>query len=160
MSFEKWVDAGLGKYGRVFVAVKWDGSRLSITGVEGPKRNGDATGSCGQCIGALDWITEPLVDVARLRDVWNRWHLNDMRPACEHQRAASWGDETLEVGEKREQKRAGWVYQGEHPRGVLMKPCPECGYKYGSAWLREEVPADVIDYLCSLPASDACPWSL
>ena len=28
--------------------------RLSIVGVEGPKRNGDASGSCGQCIRLLD----------------------------------------------------------------------------------------------------------
>lgn len=31
-------------YPPVFVTVKWDDKRLSITGVEGPKANGDAEG--------------------------------------------------------------------------------------------------------------------
>jgi hypothetical protein len=40
-----------------------------------------------------------------------------------------------------------------------MVPCPICGYKYGSAWLKEEVPAEVIDWLFALPDSDErCVW--
>jgi hypothetical protein len=46
--------------------------------------------------------------------------------------------------EKRETKGAGWVYASEHPEGLLCKPCPVCGYKYGSAWLYEPLPADVV----------------
>jgi hypothetical protein len=45
--------------------------------------------------------------------------------------------------EKRETKGAGWVMPSEHPDGMLCKPCPVCGYKYGSAWLYEPLPADV-----------------
>ena len=46
-----------------------------------------------------------------------------------------------------------------HPDGLLCRPCPECGYRYGSAWLREEVPAAVLAELQSLPASPVpCPW--
>ena len=85
--------------------------------------------------------------IPKLRDIWERWHLNDMRPGCEHQR--DWDvSEMLTVGEK--QKAAGWVYPSEHPKGLLCKPCEVCGYKYGSAWLKEEVPADVLDYLKTL----------
>lgn len=29
---------------------------------------------------------------------------------------------------------AGHTYDSEHPEGMLCKPCPVCGYKYGSAW--------------------------
>lgn len=43
-----------------------------------------------------------------------------------------------------ETKRAGWVYPHEHPRGLLAKACDECGYKYGTQWRKEEVPADVL----------------
>lgn len=45
---------------------------------------------------------------------------------------------------KRETKGAGWVYPSEHPDGLLCKPCDVCGYKYGSAWLAEKLPPDVL----------------
>lgn len=38
----------------------------------------------------------------------------------------------------------------EHPEGLLCKPCPVCGYKYGTAWLKEELPPKfevAIEYL-------------
>lgn len=212
--------------GRLFVKVCHnDKGRLSITGVEGPMSNGDAKGSCGQCVDALGRITTLSAGwtpemVAKLRDVWEAWHLNDMRAGCEHQRAEGWGDEELEVVtygltseahelrhiaeaeacaaardgrvakltpaakfligpdwfkdrfeapdadsplsglfkvRKRETKRANWVGQNEHPRGVLMKPCPVCGYKYGSAWLFEPVPEDVLLWLSALPETTVTP---
>jgi hypothetical protein len=37
-----------------------------------------------------------------------------------------------------------WVTPEEHPNGLLTKPCDVCGYKYGSRWLFEELPADVL----------------
>jgi hypothetical protein len=50
----------------------------------------------------------------------------------------------------KETKKTSWVYPHEHPEGYLTKPCPVCGYKYGSAWLHEDVPQDVLDWLQSL----------
>jgi hypothetical protein len=32
----------------------------------------------------------------------------------------------------------------------LSAPCPECGNRYGSAWLRRELPADVVSWIESL----------
>lgn len=49
----------------------------------------------------------------------------------------------LEV-EKRETKRACNVNFREHPEGLLSKPCEVCGYEYGTAWLKEELPAEVL----------------
>lgn len=49
--------------------------------------------------------------------------------------------------EKRETKTAGWVKPEESPSGLLCKPCPTCGYKYGSAWLYEALPAEVVKFL-------------
>ncbi len=86
--------------------------RLSISGVEGPTASGDCIGGAGQ-IGmhyahrnpanddrrsssltrpedftfAPGWDAERWLDFL---DVWKRWHLNDMSPACEHQRALGW----------------------------------------------------------------------
>lgn len=33
------------------------------------------------------------------------------------------------------------------------------GHRYGSAWIREEVPEDIIKYLFSLPAISGDSWS-
>ena len=61
--------------------------------------------------------------VARVAEVWRRWHLNTMRAGREHQREAS---------------RATSV---KWPIGSV---CATCGYAYGSAWLVEEVPPEVL----------------
>lgn len=232
--FEKTVRLGTTKAGyperevdvfcRITLATKDDkGARLSISGVVGPKRNGDAVGSSGQIEMSRPEIATlaPGWDramLARFWETWHRWHLNDMKAGCEHQRA-TWHPEAeveivtyrldseawkqqdeikrralkgLEQGltvhytaderevmalpwetttapdadssgsgrysvQKRETKRAGWVYPAEHSAGLLMKPCEVCGYKYGSAWLFEEVPADVVAFLASLPDTDKTP---
>ncbi len=206
----------------VFCKIEFTDGKLSISGVEGPKRNGDAWGSCGQIDitgeghkPAEGWTAE---QVARLAQVWKDHHLNDMRAGCEHQRrdwkpeekveivtykltTQAWKDQeatrkhhaaiikrggTVKASEtelallnlpyerhdapdadgpgsgmyeveKRETKAAGWVYPKEDPRGLLTKACEVCGYKYGSSWLREEVPADVIEFLRSLPEATTKP---
>lgn len=56
-----------------------------------------------------------------------------------------------------EKKQLGWLYEKDHPDGILCKPCPICGYKYGTSWLTEEVPSEVIDWLFSLPDSEIKP---
>lgn len=221
MALNAWHMVGYVKAGyperdvKVYVEIGWDGKRLSISGVEGPKANGDCLGGAGQI--RLDHVV-PLdsgVDTGKLQGVWDRWHLNDMRPGCEHQRlidttrkveivtykltrdaiveqadlkrdtwallmrqgrvelsddarallelpytrtsapdADSTASGRYEV-DKRESKAIGWVTQAEHPEGMLSKPCEVCGYKYGSRWLSESVPEDVIAFLASLPACDA-----
>jgi hypothetical protein len=152
-------------------------------------------------------LTRPREKILRLLDIWERWHLNDCRAGCEHQRAAwnplekihlvtyklrtdiwvkqrmvrdlasrklaegetvtyapdEWSlvnlpyEVTRDIDDpapgpeyevaKHEEKTAGWVKPAEHPRGILCKPCPECGYKYGSAWLYEPIPEDVVTFL-------------
>lgn len=50
------------------------------------------------------------------------WHLNDMRAGCEHQDA----------------------------RGQRQGKCPECGYRYGSAWLKRDLPLAIVEKLRGL----------
>lgn len=50
---------------------------------------------------------------------------------------------------KKETKSSGWVSPEEHPDGVLGKPCSVCGYKYGTSWNYEEIPADIIEEIKS-----------
>jgi hypothetical protein len=91
----------------------------------------------------------------KLLDVWDKWHLNDMQAGCVHQRAMGWDKELINPDLPAEQKNMKcWEYP---PIGYLTGVCPECGYKYGSAWLFEEVPADVIEWLNSLPNTDKTP---
>jgi hypothetical protein len=206
----------------LFIKVEWTGTRLSITGVEGPRRNGDCYGSCGQISDSLKnmhsiadlWHPR---DVEALREIWEGWHLNDMRPGCEHQRkldlskkveivtyrltgealqqksdlrrhietrcieegrcelsddarallnlpyttkrapdADSFASGFYEV-EKREEKTVGWVTPDEHPEGMLARECMECGYRYGSSWLTEEVPEEVLEELFHMPDADTHP---
>jgi hypothetical protein len=77
----------------VFVKAEYTDGKLSMTGVEDPKRNGDAVGACGQiCMyptwdqyaPAPGWTAE---SIARLFEIWDEWHLNDMQAGCVHQRA-------------------------------------------------------------------------
>lgn len=39
-----------------------------------------------------------------------------------------------------EVKALGWLKETEHPNGILSKPCPVCGYKYGSSWVYFPIP--------------------
>lgn len=212
----------------VFCAIKLTaGGVLSITGVVGPKNNGDAIGSCGQIemglgdggsiIPARGWSQEL---IKAFLTTWRAWHLNDMRAACSHQRAAGIGSRQLTVTTyrlnsaawelkkaaeaelvkaaqegraahlthaqlflisdewykdrftppsdtsplaglyevtKREQKLSGWVYEHEHPQGDLSRKCKVCGHAYGSAWLKEAVPPEVVAFLEGLPDTDKIP---
>jgi hypothetical protein len=124
------------------------GPALSITGVEGPLSSGNALGGCGQ----IDMHNPGIVrlapgwdnsTLAKFWDVWHRWHLNDMRSGCEHQRAM------------------GWTYEEHHNRATFKgENCPICGYSIGSSWLYEPLPEDVVDFLASLPETDITPaWA-
>lgn len=217
-----------------YAKIEYINGRLSVCGVIGPKRNGDCKGSAGQCVDEIrkgqpkedEWTDEML---KRFCDIWERWHLNDMRPYCEHQRELGWEEQSKEKvkvmrlnrtkeasdkardAEKRaveclkkgktfiptpeetmyanigygvttyndelpkhpefyefkekdclghpnvEIKTRGWISFKEHQIGLLGKPCPVCGYKYGSSWMKEEVPKDVIDWLFSLPEAKTQP---
>lgn len=162
-------------------------------------------------------LVKPRADIERLLEVWDRWHLNGMRPGCVHQVGPEWDfarevtlvtyqlkpdvrdtqrsirdlalrslavtgaacygpseqtvvnlpseqvvpdtENTQEQFKarnldlykvtKRETKRASWVKPEEHPAGYLCKPCPTCGYKYGSAWVYEPLPTDVVEFVTS-----------
>jgi hypothetical protein len=132
------------RYLPMFVKIEYKDGRLSITGVVGPYRSGNAAGGCGQ----IDMEFRGHLDDLDLRypegwskdlfeyllAVWDLYHLNDMKAECVHQR------------------RMGWTWK-THPSAV----CPVCGYSLGHAWLSEDVPQDVIDWLFALPDTDRTP---
>lgn len=216
-----------------FAKIEYSEGKLSITGVIGPRSNGDCFGSCGQCVDDIrkgapipEWTDDML---QKFCDIWDEWHLNDMRAYCSHMKKLGWLEQMKESVEikKWDLKREAWerkreaekravdclkagetfvptpeevklanldlsvtTYNGEdlpdldlyefkqkdcigHSNlkyerrswlsiknthlGFIGKPCPVCGYKYGSSWLKEEVPEDVIAFLESLPESKITP---
>lgn len=151
-TINRYVCPGKTEYGYLFVTIKFIQGRLSITGVEGPRSNGNAKGSSGQCTSALkelvgycDGWNQELAD--QLHDVWNRWHLNDMRAGSPEQEKylrdnpiiAKYPESHYEVACQQ------LALIGLHPDSD--------GYKYGSSWNTEIVPDDVLQWLVSLPES-------
>lgn len=45
----------------------------------------------------------------------------------------------------------------KHPDGILAKPCPVCGYEWGSSWRAECIPDEVFAWLKALPDSTRTP---
>ncbi len=173
------------RLGRVYCEIEFERGELSITGVEGPLPSGNALGSCGQINVGL--TPEQIVKfnkgwdadiMAKFLSVWSEWHLNHMKPGCEHQMGAEWdGKKNITFAKfvysetespnysnpsskhavevKYKTTVAGWT---DHENGgILCKPCSVCGYKYGTAWLKKEIPAEVIDFLFSLPDAETTP---
>ena len=114
--------------------------RLSMTG--------DSIYGCGQIsylvidpeAGPKKGFTKD--DLQKLYEVWECWHLNDMRAGTPSQEEAvrSW----LTQGNSYDYSKAckylesiGLLYDGD--------------YKYGTKWLFEEVPQDVLKWLFELP---------
>ena len=66
-------------------------------------------------------------EVRQLATLAERWHLNAMKAGCAHQDVV-WEDSNY----------------GRRPSLKLTAPCPVTGYRYGTAWLAEPLPADVL----------------
>ncbi len=130
---------------------------LSICGNIWKPHKGDIL--CGgQCYEEIADAFPNNPKVQRIVEIWKRWHLNDMRAGCEHQRSEGWAERPIDpskpldsYGTHFEGQRQSswnmlaWVRPDEHPEGLLGAPCPVCGYRYGSEWLHEELPAAIID---------------
>lgn len=102
---------------------------LSIRGnIWNPKKTDIYQG--GQCLDTIKkhMARNPLF--MKIYDIWKKWHLNDMHAGCEHQRNLGWEDDEYD----------------KH----LTEPCPECGYKFGTAWNFVELPKYVKKIINSL----------
>lgn len=99
----------------------------------------------GQCLDGLEpYLKDNKLFMEILR-LWKLYHLNDMHPECKHQRELGWNEiavteVTIDGGWRNETKTLSWVKPSEHPDGLLCKPCPVCGYKYGTSWLLMPIP--------------------
>lgn len=151
----------------VFAKIEFDScGKLSISGVIGPKRNGDCAGSCGQFIMSFkeydhrghctlsDITAAPGWDAETIRrffDTWDRWRLNDMKAGSKAQEDYLRAHPVVAVYPESHYEKASKALAD-----AGLNPDAD-GYKYGHAWKREEVPADVLEFLHSLPDTDKQP---
>jgi len=142
----------------VFVAIKMTDGGLSITGVVGPNQAGGCRGSCGQCREAPLEVTGfadgwNKAKARKLVEIWDRWHLNDMNAGSAVQMEWMRNNPVEAV-----YPESHYVKAGAALAAAGLNPDAD-GYKYGSAWKREDVPQEVIDWLMALPDADKpCPW--
>ncbi len=135
--------------------VEHDKGRLSIVG------NHESSG--GQIV---DLISPKLITklapgwtpelVQKLHDTWERWHLNDTRPGSPAQ--AAWLRENPPGQKDFDHYR--WATAALEKAGLNPDPSYLHNgkpYSYGHAWLFEEVPDEVLDFLRGLPDADKTP---
>jgi hypothetical protein len=119
-----------------------NGVRLSICGTvfEGEKLRKDERNliAGGQCLEDC----APIIPLPLLA-IWRRWHLNDMR-------AGTMKQETFlrEYRENHPDCRMSYEFACQVLSGADL--LEDDGYRYGTAWLKEELPEGVIAYLESL----------
>lgn len=138
----------------VYCKIEIKNGKLSISGVIGPLANGNCSGPAGQII-MSDWaISEYAPGWSKeleqaFRDVWHRWHLNDMKAGTPAQEAEL---------RKYEFPGAPTSYY-TWAKGIIETAGlqPDNGYYYGSSWLTEALPNDVVVFLESLPPADKTP---
>jgi hypothetical protein len=126
-----------GKMYNVYIKIQYIDTKLSISGVEGPTRDGNMHGSAGQILDNFaEYIPTDTWNRAmleKLQAVWKLYHLNDLTPNCQHMR------------------------DGGLVKYTPGHVCQICGYKSGTKWFNRPVPADVIEWLESLPNTDKKP---
>lgn len=106
---------------------------LSMTYEQIDKRGG--VQGCGAGVADLHkYVTKPAsAQLLRMGQIAERWHLNGMRAGCAHQKVAYETDR----------------YGRRIPSLRLTLPCPVTGYKYGTAWLVEPLPREVVEEIRS-----------
>jgi hypothetical protein len=134
---------------------------LSITGVEGPRKNGDCAGSCGQITlapenAAFGWSE---IDVRRLAYVWRRWHLNNMRAGSPAQEEFLRSQRHLWSSNAATGRWFDWARDVLREAGLEPDPFFR-DYSFGTEWVKERVPEEVLAWLMNLPAAEQeHPWS-
>jgi len=116
---------------------------LSITG-EGTQPGKSDIEFGGQIVDSVRDVVmaKPTVDPSRLlriAELWERWHLNDLKAGCIHQQE---DEASIKAAAADDPARRAKLTSALLD---LVEPCPVTDYEYGHAWLIEELPSEVID---------------
>jgi hypothetical protein len=119
---------------RVYIDIEYENKRFSISGYARRSVNSDIAYG-GQIQNHLTkeniktWKISRKI-LSKILAIWKIYHLNDLHAGCEHQRLLGWE-----------------LFKGDLFNDHIGIPCPICGYKFGSAWKRINVPQNILRYL-------------
>ncbi len=148
MNRETYYHVGHTDDGNVHVKVTWVDGVLSLVGTEGRNHGGqiDMGLQPEEITPAEGWTREM---ITTLWAIWKRWHLNDMKAGTPAQQAH------LDTLTFPGYPTSYYVWAVEELAKVGLRR--DNGYEYGSKWLREEVPEEVILQLEAFPTVDKPP---
>lgn len=130
----------------------WGKNELTLVTYEIPKL---VSGVTSTNIAQLEGHMKGLLGKFRTYNIWELvnpiYSTHVAKPKSPDDPRVLWFAEKFNCKRKEEKKKDGWVRPEEHPDGKLCKPCSVCGYKYGTSWLHEDVPEDVLQFLNKLP---------
>lgn len=118
-------------------AIPDDAVELSITG--------ELTGSCGQVTESLSEAGRGNADIQRLCEIWDRYHLNGMKAGTRAQHHYLDTLPRFTGADAYDKTKAALAEAGLQPdRNTMPGSQP---YSYGSAWLYEPLPDDLLSEL-------------
>lgn len=127
------------------------GDLRGVLAISGDTNN--AHGQIYECLSPDAVPKEPFTknDILKLREYWERWHLNDTNAGTPKQEAAV-----------RAWKAAGNKYDYKDACNYLktIDLYEDDGYRYGSKWLFEEVPQEVIRWLFEMPGEGSTYYDI
>jgi hypothetical protein len=95
--------------------------------------------SCGQNLEEIAKAFPHHAKLQRMVSVWREWHLNDMQAGTPAQMAHLKAN-PVNAG----YRESHYVKASEALAHAGLNPDPANGYRYGSGWLKAEIPADII----------------
>lgn len=160
-NFTKICHIGCSSNGDIYVQINYKGGELSIIGVNnggyGQIQNSIARTELKHNEFGWGWDKE---SVDKFIQIWNRWHFNHMNPGTPAQmiiirhfkNLANKEDPLHMESPHAYAKKKGFDYYYDLQlywlRSVNMES--HDGYKFGTKWLFEEVPKDVLEWLYGL----------
>jgi hypothetical protein len=126
--------------GNVNLFIKIENGKLSIMGDEGHHRSGqiNTTLTAADIIEYTPEWNE--AKFKRLLEIWDRWHLNTMKA----------GTPAQEKAVREYIKTTRYEYTAVCQYLKTKDLYIDNGYKYGTSWLKEELPADVVEFINGL----------
>ena len=130
---------GSRKINAVTIDISLEDGNLSLIGNVWNARRTDVT-LCGQIYKELRNLYPHNSQVQSLVAVWKRWHFNDMRAGSPAQEAYLRANPVKAVYPESHYDKASAAL-------AAVGLNPDNGYKYGSAWLKEELPAEIVAFI-------------
>ncbi len=141
-------------------AITWEfnGGKFSMCAEIWNPRHTDCY-TCGQCVDTVAAYFPHNAKVQRMVAIWRRWHLNDLTAGSPAQER--WLQDNPIAPEECAYPKSHYVVACAKLAAAGLNPDPGYErdgkpYAYGSAWLKTEIPADVVAEIESWSVAPAC----